>query len=306
MKRIVIALAASAVVASVAWGDAVRAGSISDRQGSIVSCDWLESQVEAGTVTVIDVRTATEYAAGHIRGSVNLPLEVPESAWATTRDDLTMELPGIVDLSRALGTAGVTRESKIVLVTSLAEPPYPQANATRAADTLFYAGVKRVSILDGGYPAWVARGKAVTTQVPAVTPRPFLALVDHSIFVDREYVHAKIGSSLIIDARDAAVYSGQVVEPWAEKAGHIPSAISLPSPLIWNADGTYKSKIELKNLVTAAIGDREKDDEIIVYCGVGGYASSWWFVLSEILGFDNVKFYDGAAQDWVRYYDMVL
>jgi thiosulfate/3-mercaptopyruvate sulfurtransferase len=306
VKRIVVALTASAVVASVAWGDAVQAEILDDRQGTIVSCDWLESELESGVVKVIDVRTATEYAAGHIEGSVNLPLEVPESAWVTTRDELTMELPAIADLNRVLGTVGVTRESKIVLVTSSAEPPYPQANATRAADTLFYAGVKRVSILDGGYPEWVAQGKAVTTQVPSLTPRLFFALVDHSIFVDVNYVNAKIGRSLIIDARDAAVYSGQVVEPWAEKAGHIPSAVSLPAPLIWNADGTYKSKTELRNIVTAAIGDRDKDDEIIVYCGVGGYASSWWFVLSTVLGFKNVKFYDGAAQEWVRYHDMVM
>ena len=123
------------------------------------------------------------------------------------------------------------------------------------------------------------------------------------MFVSTEYVHEKIGKSVIVDCRDAEVYSGEVIEPFADKAGHIPSARSLPAPWIWNDDCTYKPAEMLKTMASDVIGG-DKDQEIIVYCGVGGYASSWWYVLIQILGYDNVKFYDGSAQEWVLYYDM--
>jgi thiosulfate/3-mercaptopyruvate sulfurtransferase len=74
--------------------------------------------------------------------------------------------------------------------------------------------------------------------------------------------------------------------------------------LIWNEDGTYRSVEELDQLVLSVVGD--KDKEIVVYCGVGGYASTWWFVLTEVLDYKHVKIFDGAAQEWAKYYDMEL
>ena len=127
------------------------------------------------------------------------------------------------------------------------------------------------------------------------------------MFVDINYVEDKIGKSIIIDGRDEAIYLGQSDEPWTMGFfGHIPGAISLPAPLIWNEDGTYKSKKELKSIVKEKIGKCKKNQEIIVYCGVGGYASSLWYVLTQVLGYNNVKFYDGSAQEWVKYNEMEL
>jgi thiosulfate/3-mercaptopyruvate sulfurtransferase len=108
---------------------------------------------------------------------------------------------------------------------------------------------------------------------------------------------------LIVDNRDANIYSGENIEPYAAKPGHIPTAKSLPAPLMWNPDGTFKSIDELKDLASAVV---KKDDKIILYCGVGGYASSWWFVLTQVLGYKDVKFYDGSAQEWAKYNDLVM
>jgi thiosulfate/3-mercaptopyruvate sulfurtransferase len=76
--------------------------------------------------------------------------------------------------------------------------------------------------------------------------------------------------------------------------------------LIWNEDGTYKSRRQLQDIVEGAVGAFCRDTEVIVYCGVGGYGSAWLFVLTAVLGYTNVKLYDGSAQEWVRYYDMVM
>ena len=134
----------------------------------------------------------------------------------------------------------------------------------------------------------------------------------------REYTKSRTKKAGILDARDADVYFGVTIEPFANKAGHIPSAKSLPAPWIWDLktakpDGktstyyTYKSTQTLGSMASGVFrqSSGNKGQEIIVYCGVGGYASSWWFMLTQVLGYQNVKIYDGAAQEWVKYYDMV-
>jgi len=277
---------------------------------AVVSTDWLEANSDLHNLVVLDIRTSAEYEADHISGAINEPFEVPFSAWITMRDDLLLELPDKDDLFSAIGALGIAKRSFVVVVTQGAsQPPYPLANATRVADTLIYAGVKNVTILDGGYAKWVEEGKATTQDVPSITPVTLRGNVNHRMFVTVDYVYRQInkrrGGAILIDARDADVYNGLVIEPWADQPGHIPTAVSLPTPLIWNEDGTYKSHEELQELAKSVIGNN-RHQEIIIYCGVGGYASSWWYVLTQELGYTNVKIFDGAAQEWVKYYDMVL
>ncbi len=303
VKKAAVAVFASMLALSLTSGGTAHAMCPVHRS-PVVSNAWLESHLDSPDVVVVDVRTADEYQAGHIRNAVNSPFEVPFSAWVTMRDDLLLELPDASDLFEVLGGLGITKHSRVVIVTSNGDPPYPLANATRVAVTMAYAGVPSVSILDGGYPQWVAEGRVTTTAVPTIDPSTYRGSVDDDLVVDTDYVATSIGRSLIVDARDANVYSGEVVEPWAEKAGHIPSALSLPATSIWNGDGTYKSRSELEAIAEQVVGERSSDREIIVYCGVGGYASSWLFVLSDILGYRDVKLYDGSAQEWVRYHDM--
>ena len=277
---------------------------------AVVSTDWLEANGDFRNLVVLDIRSSAEYETDHIAESINEPFEVPFSAWITMRDDLLLEVPDKADLFAALGALGITNRSFVVVVTQgAAVPPYPTANATRVADTLIYAGVKNVAILDGGYAKWAAEGRETTQDVPTITPTKYRGHVNRRMFVTINYVYNQInrthGGAILIDARDAEVYNGLVTEPWADQPGHIPTAKSLPTPLIWNEDGTYKSTEELQTLATAVIGNN-KHKEIIIYCGVGGYASSWWYVLTQELGYTNVKIFDGAAQEWNMYYDMVL
>ena len=276
----------------------------------VVSADWLASHSDMSNLVIVDIRTNSEYATGHITNSINIPFEARVSAWIIMKDDLLLEVPEKDDLFNTLGAHGITKHSTVVVVTSgPAEPPYPLADATRVADTLIYSGLKNVSILDGGYAKWLDEGRPTTREIPAIHPVNYHGRVKKKMFVSIDYVKKlteKNGKkSILIDARDANVYDGSVIEPFADKAGHIPTAQLLPTVLIWNKDGTYKSKQELKDLAEAVV-DNNKRREIVVYCGVGGYAGSWWFVLTQLLDYRNVKMYDGAAQEWARYYDMVL
>jgi thiosulfate/3-mercaptopyruvate sulfurtransferase len=273
----------------------------------IVSTDWLATNQGMEKLVILDVRTEKDYGAGHIPGAVNVPFVVPVSAWIVMRDNLLLELPDQGALFDTIGACGITPDSRVVVVTTTAtppDPPYPLANATRVADTLIYAGVKHVAILDGGFPKWAKEGKPVTKEVPKVKAGAYTGKIDGAMFVSTEYVRRQTGKAVLVDNRDADVYFGVTLEPFADKAGHIPGAKSLPAPWLWNPDGTYRDMAML-GAAASGIVSKDKAKEIIVYCGVGGYASSWWFVLTQVLGYENVKFYDGSAQEWVRHYDMI-
>src|SRR5512133_3267113 len=273
---------------------------------SLVSTDWLYSNLN--THIVIDVRSPAEYAAGHIIGSINIPFDVI-SVWATSDfapGGLWVQLPGISALTTALGEYGITSNSSVVLVTGLpVANPYALGSPGRVALTLAYAGVKNVAVLNGAFEKWASEGKPVSTQTTAVTAVNFGYKDAGDMFVDINFVKNKLGKVVLVDARDFAVYAGDITEPWALKAGHIPTAVSLPAASLWNvADGTMKSYSELELIAGAVIGDG-KNHDIVVYCGVGGYAGTVWFTLAKILGYKNVKVFDGSSHEWSMTYDMV-
>lgn len=282
----------------------------------LVSPWWLNKCAAPLGLVLIDLRTAAEYAASHIPGSFSLPFE-PVSAWSDMGPgDLLIELPPSASVRATLGSIGVTSTNKIVLVNGVGVPSFPQAASPRVAVTLKYAGLSldgRVTVLDGGFPAWLAEALPTTTAAPAApAPATVTGTEDRSWLVDIDYVKANINKKdqhiYIIDGRDASVYNGSVIEDWALKPGHIPSAVSLPARNVWNPDGSWKSSLELLAQVRGAVGYgvSRSYGQIIVSCGVGGYAATWYWVFTQVLGFENVVMYDGSAQEWSRYYDMEL
>jgi thiosulfate/3-mercaptopyruvate sulfurtransferase len=324
MKTIAFyALLASIFIASLVTGCATLTGQgMTAGRGiePVVSTDWLAANKNMKNLVIIDIRGPDAYSAGHIPGSINEPFVTgfdpctgPTSKWIIgSKDCLWLQLPNANDLLATVGKLGITKDSRVVIVTAPnpKEPPYfGLANATRVADTLIYAGVTNVAILDGGYPKWVADGRPTDKQAPAISSVTYQAAVNEAMFVPIDYVQQHIADAVIIDARDAGVYAGAVTEPFASKPGHIPNAKSLPAPWIWNEnpDGTYtyKDSNTLRAMASGVIGN-PGNQEIIVYCGVGGYASSWWFAFTQVLGYQNVKIYDGSAQEWVKHYDMVV
>ena len=260
----------------------------------------------AGEFLVVDLREPHLYAAGHIPGSVSIPFS-PMSDWAVSDDELLMELPPDDDLFALLGAWGIGPGSAVVLVGTVEPPPVPPyslADAPRVAATLHYAGVPNAAVLDGGYPRWAAEGRPATMAVPVGAPRPWKGSVASGMFVSTVYVKDHIGRAVLVDGRDPDQYFGVTACPFAGVGGHIPTARSLPVPWIWGDDGTYKPLGVLQAMAEGVLGP-DRDQEIIAYCGVGGYASTLWFVLTRMLGYRDVKIYDGAAEAWVKTDPMV-
>jgi len=278
---------------------------------NLVSTDWLYSNLNNDDFTIVDLRTADEYLSGHIPNSINIPFDVI-SAWATSDfgpGGLWVELPDHSTLSATLGSYGISCNSKIILVTGLPlANPYSLGSPGRVAMTLAYAGLKHIGTLDGAYEKWVSEGKPVSSEPPTISTAACNCTTNSTFLVDMDYVEDNLGEVILVDARDADVYSGATLEPWSNgKPGHIPTAVSLPAASLWNTiDGTYKSVATISALANAALGSDAKQKSIVVYCGVGGYAGTVWFALTKILGYKNVKVFDGSAQQWVMTHDMVM
>jgi thiosulfate/3-mercaptopyruvate sulfurtransferase len=268
----------------------------------VVSTDWLEKNLDDPKLVVIDTRLGEEYATGHIPKAIDIPfpeaLEQPFSQWFVERDGLLLEVPEEADLFHTIGSAGIQGDSLVVVVPK-AELPHPLVDATRVADTLIYAGVKNVAVLDGGYDKWAVENRQVSTDVVEPTPVAYTGTIDETMFVSKEYVKKKIGKSIIIDTREALEYFGGFMRPLWVRVGHIPTAKCLPSLWIWKEDMTYRSINELREMAHGVVGT-DLSQEIIIYCGVGGFSSAWYFVLKEVLGYKDVKIYSGSAQEWTR------
>ena len=259
-----------------------------EEMSPVVSADWLAKNLGNSQLVVLDIRAAGPYNKGHIPGSLNTPLRL----WAVTRNGLLLELPSDEELRDLLGESGI-RSSSLVVVVPGTETDFSRADGTRVAWTLKVAGVEHVAVLDGGYGQWIKDGKAVSTDASAAVPSQYRGIMDRSSSISKTGVLGKIGKSIIVDARTPEDYFGMT-----SKQGHIKSAVDLPTPWAFTASGTYRDKQTLRAMAEGVVGaDRSK--EVILYCGVGGYASTWWFLLTQMLGYRNVKLYDGSMQEWV-------
>lgn len=268
----------------------------------IVSTEWLEKNTGSPRLIVVDIRLDKDYAAGHVPTAINMPFpepyENPSSQWYVERDGLTLEVPEKDELFHTLGAAGI-RVDSLVVVAPKAALPHPLTDATRVADTLMYAGVKNAAVLDGGYDKWAAENRRVSKDAVRLTPTAFTGAIDDTMFVSKRYVEEKIGTATIIDTREAVEYFAGYMRPAWVRPGHIPTAKCLPTLWLWREDMTYRSIDELRGMAHGVVGT-DLSKEIIIYCGVGGFSSAWYFVLKEVLGYQDVKIYHGSAQEWTN------
>lgn len=254
----------------------------------IVSAEWLENNLSNPRVVVVDIRKVEDYRAGHVPGAVN----VIQASWLAMRDGLRNEVPMMDDLGDLVSDAGIKAESWVVLVGS----DFGTFTwITRVAWTLLYAGVENVAILDGGHAKWVKDGKALSTDIVRARSSGFKVKLNKDYLSDKEYVVSRIGKSAILDARGPDTYFGIAKQGFVTQAGHIPGAKNLPTVWIPNSDGVARSKADLE--VMAAVMFADKNAEIITYCDTGVLATGWWFVMHEMLGYKNVKSYDGSSEE---------
>jgi len=200
------------------------------------------------------------------------------------------------ELEKLIGELGIDEDTHVIVVSAGVHHTDFGA-AARTYWTLKVAGVRNVSILDGGYAAWAAENNPVETGTAKPSPKIFTATLDKSLFVDAREVEAieHGGGATLVDARPATFFAGKEKAPAAKAYGHIPGAVSLDSATFYDA-GTnrLKPRAELAALAARAV----PVGPTVSYCNTGHWAATDWFVLSEILGRKDVKLYYGSMVDW--------
>jgi thiosulfate/3-mercaptopyruvate sulfurtransferase len=240
----------------------------------------------------VDVDTEA-YGSGHVRGAVG---------WNWQRDlsdRVVRDIPTKEAWEALLGRSGVGNDTKLVF--------YGDNNNWFAAFAYWVAriyGHRDVALMNGGRKKWELEGRELVTDVPNVTPTTYTASApDWSLRAYRDQVQQYVNAQdrALVDVRSPAEFSGEVLAPpglpeTAQRAGHIPGAANIPWGQAANEDGTFKSRPELDQLyggkgVTA-------DKQVVAYCRIGERSSHTWFVLKELLGYPDVRNYDGSWTEW--------
>jgi thiosulfate/3-mercaptopyruvate sulfurtransferase len=260
----------------------------------VVSTDWLEQNLNNPKLVMVDIRKVEEYKEGHIPNSIN----VFYGSWAIKKKGLDNEVPEDDDLFDLIGSAGIKSDSMVVVV-GKTDATADLVNSPRVAWTLMYAGVPNVAVLDGGYNKWLKDKKPVSTDMVRPKAGQYKATVNKDLFATSQYLLGKIGKSTIVDTRMPDFYFGVSKLDFVERAGRVQGAVSLPSPWIFTKEGTFKPKEELEAMAAGVIG-KDMSKEAIVYCDTGRLCKGWGFVLREVLGYKNVRSYDGSSQEWSK------
>ena len=260
----------------------------------LVTPDWLQEHLgEPGLVVVESDEDVLLYETGHIPGAVKVD-------WHTElNDEVVRDYLDGEGFAKLLSRKGISRDDTIVV--------YGDKNNWWAAYALWVFslfGHEDVRLLDGGRDLWIAQGREITTEVPqrAQTEYPVVERDDSVLRAFREDVLVHLGKPLI-DVRSPEEYSGERThmpeypQESSLRGGHIPTAKSVPWKRAVADDGTFKSRAELDAIYRDEIGLSE-GDEVIAYCRIGERSSHTWFVLQHLLGFQDVRNYDGSWTEW--------
>jgi thiosulfate/3-mercaptopyruvate sulfurtransferase len=269
----------------------------------LVSTDWLAEHLEDDNLVVAEVDENPDlYEEGHIPGAVKLH-------WKEDLQDAVER--DIVDkdtFESLLGSRGIGNETTVIL--------YGDRNNWFAAYAYWYLkvyGHNDVRIVDGGRQKWIDEGRELATDAPSVSAKSYAAKDrDESIRAYRDYVRELIDGSgkSLVDVRSPQEYAGELLAPpgyeseGASRGGHIPTAQSIPWAQSVNDDGTFKSADALRELYTGK--GIVADKETIAYCRIGERSAHTWFVLRELLGYENVRNYDGSWTEWGNLVDVPI
>jgi thiosulfate/3-mercaptopyruvate sulfurtransferase len=267
------------------------------RDSALVSADWAEKNLgAAGTVFVEVDEDTTAYDTGHIPGAVKLDWK------KDLQDPVRRDFINKPHFEALLSAKGIANSDVVVL--------YGGNNNWFAAYAYWYFklyGHDQVRLLDGGRKKWELDNRPLVADPVSRPTTGYVAREpDNSIRAFRDEVVSAIGSKNLVDVRSPDEYSGRLLAPahlpqeQAQRAGHIPTAISVPWSKAANEDGTFKSDDELRSLYGGAGLDGSK--ATIAYCRIGERSSHTWLVLRELLGHQDVKNYDGS---WTEYGSLV-
>jgi len=265
---------------------------------ALVEAEWVVDRLgafadEDPALRLVEVDAdPNSYEEAHVPGAIGF----------TWDEDLVGQtkrgLPERSAFETLLGEHGITDESTVVLYGD-------ESNwfAAYAYWLFTYYGHDDLYLLNGGRNYWLANDFETTTDVPSYTPREYRARgpFEHVRAVRRDVEEALTGGKRLIDVRNEEEYTGAELAPpgkevTAQVGGHIPGAIHVAWSETVGDDGRFKSRSDL----AALFRDRNvtEDGEFIVYCRLGERSALAWFVLSELLGYDDVSNYDGSWTEW--------
>ena len=260
---------------------------------ALVSTQWVADHKDSVRLIEVDVDT-TQYESGHIAGAVGFNWQ------SQLQDQVLRDIISKDDFEALLRQAGVSSDTHVVL--------YGDNNNWFAAYAFWlfkYYGHANVSLMDGGRKKWLDEGRPTTTDVPSYAPTSYAVKgVNADLRADRDYIKKRLGQSGfgLVDVRSPAEYVGDIIAPpgmteTAQRPGHIPGASNIPWSQAVAEDGTFKSVDDLRKLYEGK-GIGQSASEIVAYCRIGERSSHTWFVLKHLLGYDNVRNYDGSWTEW--------
>jgi len=261
---------------------------------ALVDTAWVAAHLNDPNVRIIESNEdVLLYETGHIPGAVKLD-------WHTELNDpVTRDYVDGAGFARLMSEKGISRDTTLVL--------YGDRNNWWAAYALWVTklfGHPDVRLMDGGRAKWIAEGRPLSTDTPKPAPAdyPDIARDDARIRAFKDQVLAHLGQPMI-DVRSPGEYSGELLhmpdypQEGALRGGHIPGALSKPWKSAANEDGTFKQADELTKIYRDELG-LESGDDIIAYCRIGERSSHTWFVLHHLLGYPQVRNYDGSWTEW--------
>ena len=273
----------------------------------LVSADWVENhlkefQSDDPAYRLVEVNSPespeedfpSRYDQGHAPGAIGLQWDEDLSD-PVRRDILEKE-----DFESLVGEHGISDDSTVVFY---GDGWIPNWFALFAYWEFKYYGHKDVRVLDGGKDYWVDEDYPLTEEVPEFPAVEYEARGPfESIRAYKDDVDKAIESGLpVVDVRSPEEFTGEVIAPegmqeTAQRGGHIPGAANVPIAQVLQEDGRFKSTEELRQLY--ADNGVEGDESTITYCRVGERSSIEWFVLHQLLGYDDVRNYDGSWTEW--------
>jgi thiosulfate/3-mercaptopyruvate sulfurtransferase len=263
----------------------------------LVTTEWVAQNLNAPNTRLVEVDVDTSaYDQGHIPGAVGWN-------WQTQlQDNVRRDLIDRAALEALLGKSGIDNETTILL--------YGDNNnwfAAYAFWQLKYYGHKDLRLINGGRKKWLEEKRPLSTEAAKVTLATYKASgPDESIRAYRDDVRDVVEGKRkgqLVDVRSVDEFTGKIIAPpgmteTAQRAGHIPTAANVPWAQAAAEDGTFKSADELASLYQGKGVTGSGVQEVIAYCRIGERSSHTWFVLKYLLGYDNVKNYDGSWTEW--------
>ena len=265
----------------------------------LVDTEWLEEHLDDPNVAIVEVDEDVQaYEKGHIPNAISIN-------WETELHDLPRrEFISSEQLASLLGQKGIGSDSTIVL--------YSGNNNWFAAYAYWlfrYRGAENVKLLNGGRKKWELESRLLTPDVPDRSSTSFdigPERPEYRVFRDEVLQRSISGEGAWVDVRSPEEFRGELLAPphlpqeQAQVPGHIPGAANIPWSKTVREDGSFKSADELRELYAAEGITQDKD--VVAYCRIGERSSHSWFVLKELLGFENVRNYDGS---WTEYGSLV-